>query len=60
VEPQPEDFMLGILHVNFASKYLDEYNKLGEEGWEAVAISPNGLMLMKKPKQFKVAHSLSA
>jgi hypothetical protein len=43
--------------VNFASKYLDEYNMLGEEGWEAVAISPNGLMLMKKPKQLKQSSS---
>ncbi len=39
----------------FAPKYLGEYNKLGAEGWEAIAISPAGFLLMKKARTPQVA-----
>ena len=29
---------------------LEELNKLGEQGWEAVAMTTEGYILMKRPK----------
>jgi len=30
---------------------IDELKKLGEQGWEAVAMTTEGHILMKRPKQ---------
>ena len=30
---------------------LDELNKLGEQGWEAIAMKTEGHILMKRPKR---------
>ena len=53
-----DDFMKWEYNIlYFAPKYLGEYNKLGAAGWEAIAISPAGFLLMKKARTSQVGPS---